>query len=105
MVSKSIDLGGGLRFESVKVGKAHFEHILKSTATNQYVTAQEFDELRRLYDGYCSATNWPVASSPVAFFPQHERGPGFTTLCFGIKFQDGSTGRFSLDKALSAVAR
>lgn len=105
MVSKSIDLGGTLQFASIKAGKAHFERILKSTALNQHVTAQEFDEIRRLYDGYCSATNWAIASSPVAFFPQHERGPGFTTLCFGVKFQDGSIGRFSLDKALSAVAR
>jgi hypothetical protein len=105
MVSKSIDLGGGLRFASIGAGKQHFERILKSTALGQHVTAQEFDELKTLYDGYCRATNWTLVSPPTAFFPQNERGPGYTTRCFGIKFEDGSTGRFSLDKALSAVAR
>jgi hypothetical protein len=42
---------------------------------------------------------------PAATFqPVHERGPGFTTRCFGVTYEDGSTGRFSIHKALSAIA-
>lgn len=104
MASKSIDLGNGLKFASISAGKAHFEKVLKNTAINAHVTNQEFDELKILYEEYCRKTNWPLGSPPTAFFPMHERGPGYTTRCFGIKFHDGSTGRFSLDKALSAVA-
>jgi hypothetical protein len=104
MVSKSINLGNGLMFTSISAGKVHFESILKSTAIETDVAANEFNELKALYEQYCTKTNWPLNSPPTAFYPTYERGPGYTTRCFGIRFQDGSTGRFSLDKALSEVA-
>jgi hypothetical protein len=103
MALKSIDLGNGLAFESISAGKAHFDGILKNTAMNTHVTPQAFEELKVLYETYCRKTNWPIKSPPAAFYPIYERAPGYTTRCFGVKFQDGSTGRFSLDKALSAV--
>jgi hypothetical protein len=102
---KSVDLGNGLKFESISSGKTHFENILKETALGTHVAAQEFNELNALYEAYCAKTEWPISSPPAAFFPKHETGKGYTTRCFGIKFEDGSTDRFSLDKALSAVAK
>src|ERR1035438_1611254 len=42
--------------------------------------------------------------SPKAFFPRLEQREGFTTKCFGVEFENGTSGSFSLDKALSAVA-
>jgi hypothetical protein len=104
MAGKSINLGPGLSFANISVGKDHFGPILKNTAIDAHVTDQEFNELRILYAEYCRKTNWPMKSPPAAFYPMYDRGPGYTTRCFGVKFQDGSTGRFSLDKALSAVA-
>jgi hypothetical protein len=103
-MAKSIDLGNGLSFASITAGKAHFEPVLKNTALDSHVTAKEFEELKSLYEEYCRKTNWPLSSPPAAFYPTYERGAGYTTRCFGIKFEDGSTGRFSLDKALTAVA-
>jgi hypothetical protein len=103
-MSKKIDLGNGLKFDSISMGKAHFEPILKNTAIDEHVTNQKFNELKILYEEYCRKTNWPMKSPPAAFYPMYDRGPGYTTRCFGIKFQDGSTDQFSLDKALSAVA-
>ena len=102
---KSVDLGNGLKFESLSSGKNHFEKILKETALGAHVATQEFNEINALYEAYCTKTNWPIGSPPAAFFPINERGPGYTTRCFGVEFKDGSTNRFSLDKALSAVAK
>ena len=101
---KSIDLGNGLKFESISPGKNHFEKILKETALGTHVATQEFNEINALYEAYCTKTNWPIGSPPAAFFPISERGRGYATRCFGVEFKDGSTNRFSLDKALSAVA-
>lgn len=35
---------------------------------------------------------------------QYDRGPGYTTRCFCVTFEDGTTGHFSMDKALRAIA-
>jgi len=102
MVSKDIDLGNGLKFESISSGKMHFAKMLKETELGKPFTGREFQEIAALYEAYCRKTNWPVRSPPAAFFPKNESGPGYTTRCFGIEFKDGSTGRFSVDKALSA---
>jgi hypothetical protein len=104
MVSKKIALGKNFEFESITAGKAHFDKILKETELGTRVPAQAFRELKALYEEYCRKTNWPSNSPPVGFFPMYERGKGYTTRCFGVEFEDGSKDRFSLDKALSAVA-
>ncbi len=104
MVSKNVDLGNGLKFESIGAGKVHFEKILKETALGEHFAGREFQDIAALYVAYCKATNWPVNSPPVAFFPKHEGGEGYTTRCFGVEFENGSADRFSLGKALSAVA-
>lgn len=104
MVRKTIDLTPSLRFESISAGKVHFDKILKETPVETDVTPDQFQELKVLYEEYCRRTQWPLSSLPIAFYPIYEVGKGFTTKCFAVKFQDGSTNRFSLDKALSAVA-
>lgn len=104
MVSKRIELKNGLRFESISAGKSYFEKILKETPLGVQVTSQEFRDLIALYEAYCNKTDWSLRSPAIAFFPMHETGKGYTTKCFGVTFEDGSTDRFSLDKALSAVA-
>jgi hypothetical protein len=102
MVAKSIDLGPGLRFSSIKDGKAHFKPILDATPIGQHVTPQEFAQLKVLYETYCANTNWPLLSPPVAFGTMLEQ---FETKCFSVEFADGRTDRFSLDKALSKVSK
>jgi len=104
MVSKNIDLGSGLEFESITAGKMHFEPTLKNATSGEHFAGQEFQDMKALYDAYCRKTNWTVKSPVAAFFAKNESGKGFTTRCFGIQFEDGSTDRFSLDKALSVVA-
>jgi hypothetical protein len=104
MASKDIDLGDGLRFESIGAGKKHFEKSLKGAEIDKHFVGQEFQDIEALYSAYCKATNWAVSSPPIAFFPKNESGKGYTTRCFGVEFKDGSTNRFSLDKALSAIA-
>jgi hypothetical protein len=101
---KKFSLGPTLHFESITDGKDFFDKILKNTPLEQRVKQEEFDALNLLYEAYCEKTNWQVPSRPKAFFPTHERQRGYTTKCFGIEFEDGTKGRFSLDKALTAVA-
>jgi len=104
MVTKSIDLGNGLRFESITTGRTHFAPMLKSAALGAHFAGQEFQDIKALYGTYCKKTNWVERSPAVAFFAKNESGPRYTTRCFGIRFEDGTSGRFSLDKALSAAA-
>jgi hypothetical protein len=104
VMNKNIDLGNGLKFENIGAGKKHFQKILKDTALGTRVTSQEFSEIKALYEAYCRNTSFPVSSPAVAFLPVHESGVGYTRKCFGIEFKDGSTSRFSIDKALSAIA-
>ena len=104
MAAKKIDLPPPLDFPSITEGEKHFGKILDDTPIDQHVTSREFDELKILYEAYCAKTNWSLPSPPKAFFPTYERQKGFTTKCFGVEFQDGKKDRFSLKKALSAVA-
>src|SRR5882724_12586372 len=46
MVSKNIDLGNGLEFESITVGKLHFEPILKNATLGKHFAGQEFQEIK-----------------------------------------------------------
>jgi hypothetical protein len=102
MVAKAIDLGAGLKFSSIKAGRDHFKKILDATAVGQHIPSQHFDEVKILYETYCANTNWPLPSPPVAFGAMLEQ---FNTKCFSVEFADGSKNRFSLDKALSTVAK
>jgi hypothetical protein len=104
LMAKKIELAPDLKFTSIVQARTYFKNILNSTALNQRVSDGEFESLRLLYQAYCAKTNWPVNSSPKAFFPKYEQREGFTTKCFGVEFVDGTNGIFSLDKALSAVA-
>jgi hypothetical protein len=104
MVSKKIDLGPNLQFESISEGRTFYGKILSDTPLNQPIANTEFDALKLLYEAYCAKTNWPIPSPPKAFFPRYEQQKGYTTKCFGIEFQNGKKDRFSLDKALAAVA-
>ncbi len=104
MAAKIIALGAGLQFASITEAKAYFGEILKTTSIDQRVTSAEFYALKLLYETYCAKTNWPMPSLPKAFFAVYEQQKGYTTKCFGIEFQNGKKDRFSLDKALSAVA-
>ena len=36
--------------------------------------------------------------------PHADRQPGYTTRCYGVTFEDGTTGNFSMEKALRAIA-
>jgi len=104
MVAKKIDLGPEVNFKSIAKAKNYFGGILKDTPIDQRLTDTEFKSLKALYEAYCTKTNWPLRSPPKSFFPTYERQKGFTTKCFGVEFEDGKSNRFSLDKALSAVA-
>lgn len=103
-MAKKIELAPDLKFSSIVGARTYFRNILNSTLLNQHVSDGEFESLRLLYQEYCAKTNWPMNSPPSAFFPRLEQGEGFTTKCFGVEFEDGTRGVFSLDKALSAAA-
>jgi hypothetical protein len=105
MVAKKIELSPNLKFASIAAGKTYFGAMLERVPVGQRVTKEEFDALKLLYEAYCAKTNYPMPSPPKAFFPKYEQQKGYTTKCFGVEFEDGSSNRFSLDKALTAVAK
>lgn len=104
MAVKAIDIEGKWQFASITAAKMFYDPILKNTPISQRVTPDEFLSLKALYEAYCAKTNWPLPSPPKEFYPMLEKGRGFATRCFGLIFENGKTERFSLDKALSAVA-
>jgi hypothetical protein len=101
---KNINLGSPLEFATITLAKAHFDPFRTGGTLNQDVPNDQFDQLKVLYEKYCSNTQYALPSAVTAFFPTMEkRGKGYTR-CLGVRFADGTSTTFSLDKALSAVA-
>jgi hypothetical protein len=105
MVAKKVVLGCDLTFSSIKEAKNFFDPIRTNGQLDSPISSKDFEQVKALYDAYCAATNWPMPSPAVAFFPTEVTKNGGTTICFGIEFADGRKDNFSLDKALSAVAK
>ncbi len=103
-MAKSIHLSTGRSFKNIAEGKRHFAALLKSIPLGKEFSGDDFEDIHAVYVAYCKATDWPLPSRPVSFFPVHETGDTFTTRCFGVKFADSSAGRFSIQKALSKIA-
>lgn len=101
---KSVILTTGLRFASISAGVDHFSTMLEAQELRKPFEGDDAQHIRAAYEAYCAKTEWITPSPAATFQPVHERGPGFTTRCFGITYEDGSTGRFSMQKALSAIA-
>lgn len=101
---KSVTLATGLQFGSISTGVAHFSNMLAEQELNKAFDGVDEQHIRAAYEEYCAKTNWSTQSPPATFQPVYERGPGFTTRCFGITYEDGTTGRFSMQKALSAIS-
>ncbi len=104
-MSKTIDLGPGLVFKSITEAKKYFDPIRTKNPLDVPISNKDFRQVKALYDAYCVATNWPMLSPAVTIFPTEVTKNGGTTICFGIEFADGKKDNFSLDKALSAVAK
>lgn len=103
-MAKSVTLSTGRTFPTVTAAKGHFAEILNGQELKQAFSGDEFADIQAIYIAYCAKTDWPLPSAPASFYPMHDRGPGYTTRCFGVTFEDGTTGNFSMDKALRAIA-
>jgi hypothetical protein len=103
-MAKSVTLSTGKAFPTVTVAKEYFAGILDGRELKQVFTGSEFVDIQATYLAYCAKTHWALPSMPASFYPVHDRGPGYTTRCFGVTFEDGTTGNFSMDKALRAIA-
>lgn len=101
---KTVTLATGLRFASISAGVDHFSAMLEAQELRKPFEGDDAHHIRAAYEAYCAKTEWTTPSHAATFQPVQERGPGFTTRCFGISYEDGSTGRFSMQKALSAIA-
>lgn len=104
MVSKRIDLGTGLIFDSISAAKVHFDPMRTEGSLDVHLARGRFLEMKKLYEEYCRKTNYSLPFPVAAFYPTMEKRSGGYTRCIGVSFQDGSATTFSLDKALSAVA-
>lgn len=101
---KSVRLSTGLEFNSISAGSEHFKKLLDGQEFAKPFSGPEVADIRAAFDDYCVKTAWPVPSPPASFYPTHDRGPGFTTRCYGVTFEDGSKDNFSMPKALSVIA-
>jgi hypothetical protein len=104
IVAKSVSLRTGRAFATVTAAKEYFSRILDGRELKQEFRGNELADVRAVYEDYCAKTGWELQSSLASFYPAHDRGPGYTTRCFGVTFEDGTTGNFSMDKALRAIA-
>jgi hypothetical protein len=103
-VAKFVSLKSGRVFATVTSAKQYFCQILSSRELKEEFSKDDLAEIRAVYQDYCAATDWKPLSPPRSFYPTHDRGPGYTTRCFGVTFEDGTTGNFSMDKALREIA-
>jgi hypothetical protein len=101
---KSVSLVSGRNFKSITEAQDHFSSVLKSQDINIEFLGAAAADISALYSAYCAKTNWTLKSPVSAFFPTHDKRPGATTLCFGVRFVDGTTTKFSLQKALRSIA-
>jgi len=58
----------------------------------QEFSGDELADIRAVYEDYCAKTGWNLQSPPASFYPTYDRGPGYTTRCYGVIFEDGTTG-------------
>lgn len=103
-MAKSVSLRTGRAFATVTAAKEYFGNILNGRELKQEFGKDELADVRASYEDYCAKTGWKLKSNPASFYPTHDRGAGYTTRCFGVTFEDGTTGNFSMDKALRAIA-
>ena len=103
-MAKSVFLRTGRNFATVTAAKEYFARILSGRELRQEFCGDELADVHAVYEDYCAKTGWELQSPPASFYPAHDRGPGYTTRCFGVTFEDGTTGNFSMDKALRAIA-
>lgn len=103
-VPKSISLGPQLDFASIALAKQHFDPFRTDGELDQNIPPDQFQQLKLLYEKYCTNTDFSIPSAVTAFFPTMEKRSGGYTRCLGVRFADGTSTTFSLDKALSAVA-
>jgi hypothetical protein len=103
-MSKSVNLSPSLDFATITLAKQHFDPFRTEGALNKDVPPDQFDQLKLLYERYCANTDFPMPSAVTAFFPTMEKRSAGYTRCLGVRFADGTSTTFSLDKALSAVA-
>jgi hypothetical protein len=103
-MAKSVTLTTGQHFETITAAQAYFADLLKGQELGKAFSGNESLQIGTVYRGYCDRTRWDLTSPPASFYPTYDRGPGYTTRCFGVTFEDGTTGKFSLEKALRAIA-
>lgn len=103
-MAKSVTLSTGRTFPTVTAAKEHFAQILNGQELKKTFSGEDLADIRAVYADYCAKTGWASPSAPASFHPTYDRGPGYTTRCFGVMFEDGTTGNFSMDKALRAIA-
>ena len=103
-MAKSVSLTTGRTFPTVTAAREHFSQLLKGHELKAAFSGSDAADIRAAYEAYCAKTNWQLESPPASFRPVYDRGPGYTTHCYGVTFEDGTEGNFSMDKALSAIA-
>jgi len=103
-MAKSVSLKTGRTFKTVSAAKDHFARLLDDQPLKEEFTDDDLIDIRAAYEAYCSSTNWILKSPPTSFYPAHDRGPGYTTRCYGVTFADGTVATFSMEKALRAIA-
>lgn len=103
-MARSVSLKTGRVFGTVTAAKAHFALILNDQDPKLAFSGDELADISAMYEDYCAKTGWELPSRPASFYPTHDRGPGYTTRCYGVIFHDETTATFSLEKALRAIA-
>lgn len=100
---KQVNLGGELTFGSINDAMKYFDAIRKDRPLGSPLRNADFEAVRRLYEAYCFATDWPLKEIRSIFTKETVRHGGATT-CFCAEFADDSQTEFSLSKALRAIA-
>lgn len=101
-MTKSFILSDGTPFPSKEKALVKYKAILDSKMGAGEIKGADKAAVLTLYTDYCVATNWPLKSLPVDCIRVRELRDNIATICFEVIFADGSTTRFSYEKAVKA---
>lgn len=108
-MTKNINIKSGTVFGSLTAAKEHYSNLRESTEAGSMFSDPERSDIVDIYQRYCHATNWipeEVSEVMVDWDNRERQGNQFAqTKAFHVINKFGKKNVFSIDKALSAIAK
>lgn len=107
-MAKKVTTQSGILFNTLKAAQSHFSKLREATAIGDRLSEPERSDVLDIYRRYCAATGWPAEDvvDVTTEWDNQQRAAGTyaQTKALAVVTASGSTSRFSMVKALAAIA-